>query len=337
MSSVLHVQKTCAFPSKTYTRLRVFFIGPRGAGKSATINTIIGRDVAESTSSLRKESTTKKMNKYLDENQNVVLVDTPALQKSVIKELKKEFRKSDILAFVIAAQRLQMEDETCILMVLKDLEYLHSRSFILLTRGSNIVDDSNVFNPESNKELYRLYEAVDKRYVVFENRNKTEKERKLCIDKFLSMSREISFNEEIKIETLRDNDSKVDKIYVVFENRNKTEKEKLCIYKFLAMSSEISFNEEIKIETLRDNDSKVSRDNDSKVSRDNDSNASRRNIIIQSIKWTVITLPIFPIFISAKNVLISVATNALHTMWCCNLSPLYLDFQSITSNSFQNF
>lgn len=215
MSSVLHVQKTCAFPSKTYTRLRVFFIGPRGAGKSATINTIIGKDVAESTSSLRKESTTKKMNKYLDENQNVVLVDTPALRRSVIKELKKEFRKSDILAFVIAAQRLQMEDETCILMVLKDLKYLHSRSFILLTRGSNIVDDSNVFNPESNKELYRLYEAVDKRYVVFENRNKTEKERKLCIDNFLSMSREISFNEEIKIETLRDNDSKVSRRNII--------------------------------------------------------------------------------------------------------------------------
>lgn len=260
-----------AFPSKPYT---VFFIGPRGAGKSATINTIIGRDVAESTSSLRKESTTKKMNKYLVENQNVVLVDTPALRRSIIKELKKEFRKSDILAFVIAAQRLQMEDETCILMVLKDLKYLHSRSFILLTRGDNIVDDSNVFKPESNKELYRLYEAVDKRYVVFENRNKTEKERKLCIDKFLSMSREISFNEEIKIETLRDNDSKV----------------------------------------------------------------SGRNIIIQSISWTVIALAIVPIFISsAKTVLRSVATNDLYTTWCCHLSLIYDGFQSMTWNDFQNF
>nr|XP_011414635.2 GTPase IMAP family member 8 isoform X1 [Crassostrea gigas] len=265
-----------AFPSKTCTGLRVFFIGPRGAGKSATINTIIGRDVAESTSSLRKESTTKKMNKYLVENQNVVLVDTPALRRSIIKELKKEFRKSDILAFVIAAQRLQMEDETCILMVLKDLKYLHSRSFILLTRGSNIVDDSNVFNPESNKELYRLYEAVDKRYVVFENRNKTEKERKLCIDKFLSMSREISFNEEIKIETLRENDSKV----------------------------------------------------------------SGRNIVIQSISWTVIALAIVPIFISSAkniNVLRSVATNDLYTTWCCHLSLIYDGFQSMTWNDFQNF
>ncbi|XP_052689063.1 GTPase IMAP family member 8-like [Crassostrea angulata] len=265
-----------AFPSKTCTGLRVFFIGPRGAGKSATINTIIGRDVAESTSSLRKESTTKKMNKYLVENQNVVLVDTPALRRSIIKELKKEFRKSDILAFVIAAQRLQMEDETCILMVLKDLKYLHSRSFILLTRGSNIVDDSNVFNPESNKELYQLYEAVDKRYVVFENRNKTEKERKLCIDKFLSMSREISFNEEIKIETLRENYSKV----------------------------------------------------------------SGRNIVIQSISWTVIALAIVPIFISSAkniNVLRSVATNDLYTTWCCHLSLIYDGFQSMTWNGFQNF
>lgn len=195
--------------SGTNAELRVFLIGPRGAGKSATVNTIIGKDVAESTSSLRKESTTKKMNMYLVENQDVVLVDTPALRKSIIKELKKEFRKSDILAFVIAAQSLQMEDESCIMMFLKDLKYLHSRSFILLTRGSNIVDDNNVFNPESNKELYRLYEAVDKRYVVFENRNKTEKERKLCIDNFLSMSREISSNEEIKIETSRVNDSKL--------------------------------------------------------------------------------------------------------------------------------
>lgn len=190
-------------------------IGPRGAGKSATINTIIGKDVAESRSSLRNESTTKKMNKYLVENQNVVLVDTPALRKSVIKELKKEFTYSDILAFVIAAQRLQMEDESCMVMFLKDLKYLHSRSFILLTRGSNIVDDNNVFNPETNEVLYSLYEAVDKRYVVFENRNKTETERKLCTDKFLSMSSEISFNEENKIEIPRDNDSKVNRRIVI--------------------------------------------------------------------------------------------------------------------------
>lgn len=79
----------------------------------------------------------------------------------------------------------------------------------MLIRGSNIVDDSNVFNFEFNKELYWLYEVVDKRYVVFENRNKIEKERKFCIDKFLFMLREISFNEEIKIEIFRDNDSKV--------------------------------------------------------------------------------------------------------------------------------
>lgn len=148
---------------------------------------------------------------YLVENQDVVLVDTPALRKSLTKQLKKEFTKSDILAFVIAAQSLQMEDESCIMMFLKDLKYLHSRSFILLTRGSNIVDDNNVFNPESNKELYSLYEAVEKRYVVFENRNKTEKERKLCIDNFLSMSREISSNEEIKIETPRVNDTKLNR------------------------------------------------------------------------------------------------------------------------------
>lgn len=102
-----------------------------------------------------------------------------------------------------------MEDEICILMVLKDLKYLYFWSFILLIRGSNIVDDSNVFNFEFNKELYWLYEVVDKRYVVFENRNKIEKERKFCIDKFLFMLREISFNEEIKIEIFRENDSKV--------------------------------------------------------------------------------------------------------------------------------
>lgn len=79
----------------------------------------------------------------------------------------------------------------------------------MFIRGSNIVDDNNVFNFEFNKELYWLYEVVDKRYVVFENRNKIEKERKFCIDKFLVILSEISFNEEIKIEIFRDNDSKV--------------------------------------------------------------------------------------------------------------------------------
>lgn len=205
-------------PSEKYARLRVFFIGPRGAGKSASVNTIIGTDVAESTSSLRKESTTKRMNYYLAENQNVVLVDTPALRKSVIKELKREFTKTDVLAFVIAVQRLQMEDESCIITFLKDLKYLHPRSFILLTRGSNIEDDDNVLDPETSRKLYSLYEAVGKRYVVFENRNKTESERKIAVDKFLSMSREVGFNKENNMEIPVDNVSKFSKSIVIISN-----------------------------------------------------------------------------------------------------------------------
>ena len=169
---------------------RVFLIGPRGAGKSATVNTIIGKNVAKSMNALRRESTTKEFQSYLVENRNWVLIDTPALSGSVLKELKRRFTQNDVIAFVIAAQRLQKEEVSCIEMFLNDMKTFHLRTFVVLTRGNNLKSISNIFIPENSFELYNLYEAVGKKWVVFDNRNQTSHENARCIENFWSVSHE---------------------------------------------------------------------------------------------------------------------------------------------------
>nr|XP_022316749.1 GTPase IMAP family member 8-like [Crassostrea virginica] len=181
-----------------------FLIGPRGAGKSATVNTIIGKNVAKSINALRRESTTKEFQSYLVENRNWVLIDTPALSGSVLKELKRRFAQNDVIAFVIAAQRLQKEEVSCIEMFLKDMKTFHLRTFIVLTRGNNLKSISNIFIPENSFELYNLYEAVGKKWAVFENRNQTSHENARCIENFWSVSHEvgsvkINLSEETKL------------------------------------------------------------------------------------------------------------------------------------------
>ena len=146
--------------------------------------------MADSGKDLLLESTTKKIQSYSVGNQNRVLVDTPALDESVLMELRRKFSfaQADVIAFVISAQRLQTEEMSCIQMFLRDMKAFHNRSFILLTGGNSLVNNTSVmFNSERSPTLYCLYEAVGKRWVAFDKGNSDS------IEKFWTISQEISF------------------------------------------------------------------------------------------------------------------------------------------------
>ena len=148
--------------------------------------------MADSGKDLLLESTTKKIQSYSVGNQNRVLVDTPALDESVLMELRRKFSfaQADVIAFVISAQRLQTEEMSCIQMFLRDMKAFHNRSFILLTGGNSPVNNTSVtFDPERSPELYCLYEAVGKRWVAFDKENSDN------FDKFWTISQEIIYKE----------------------------------------------------------------------------------------------------------------------------------------------